>query len=173
MTTRAAYSAAMQTLHVVAPAYLELAHRIAWATVATVDSLNRPRSRILHPLWEWDGSTLVGWACTLPTALKRRHLAHSEYVSCSYWNDAHDSAIAECRAELYFDDVTCTRVYEKFKTAAPPVGFDPALVEGWESPSSEKFAVMRFEPWRLRVVSPSYSLSAGDEGEVLRWVRDG
>ena len=38
----------------VAPAFVELAHRIVWGTVATVDPEGRPRTRILHPIWEWD-----------------------------------------------------------------------------------------------------------------------
>jgi hypothetical protein len=39
----------MSDLSSVAPAFVEMAHRIVWATVATVDSQGRPRSRILHP----------------------------------------------------------------------------------------------------------------------------
>ena len=38
--------------------------------VATVDPDNRPRSRVLHPIWEWDGEELVGWVATAPTPLK-------------------------------------------------------------------------------------------------------
>ena len=47
----------MDSLEVTAPAFVEMAHRIVWATVATVDERGRPRSRVLHPIWEWDGTS--------------------------------------------------------------------------------------------------------------------
>jgi hypothetical protein len=40
------------SLETVAPAFVETAHRIVWCTVATVDGRGRPRTRILHPIWE-------------------------------------------------------------------------------------------------------------------------
>jgi hypothetical protein len=60
-----------------AAAFVEMAHRIVWATVATVDDRGRPRSRILHPFWQRDGSSLVGWIATGPTPVKRAHLERS------------------------------------------------------------------------------------------------
>lgn len=38
-----------------AAAFVEVAHGIVWCTIATVDPLGRPRSRVMHPIWEWDG----------------------------------------------------------------------------------------------------------------------
>ena len=35
-----------------APAFVEIAHRIVWATAATVDPQGRPWTRVLHPIWE-------------------------------------------------------------------------------------------------------------------------
>ena len=64
----------MSTLKQVAPAFLKMAHQIVWCTVATVDSDGRPRSRILHPIWQWDGRELIGWIATGPTPTKRAHL---------------------------------------------------------------------------------------------------
>lgn len=71
----------MNELAAVAPAFVEMAHSIVWATVATVDSRGRPRSRILHPIWEWDGSHLAGWIGTGPTPAKRPPLEASPYSS--------------------------------------------------------------------------------------------
>ncbi|HRW04701.1 MAG TPA: hypothetical protein P5121_06390 [Caldilineaceae bacterium] len=87
----------MNQLNETAPAFVEMAHRIVWCTVATVGSKGRPRSRILHPIWEWDGQTLVGWIGTSPTPTKRAHLAASDYASLSYWAQTHDTCVAECR----------------------------------------------------------------------------
>src|SRR5690349_8183241 len=94
----------MQDLATVAPAFIEMAHQIVWCSVATVDSKGRPRSRILHPIWQWDGAQLVGWVATRPTGVKRAHLAGSAYLSASYWAPTHDTCVADCRAIWANDD---------------------------------------------------------------------
>jgi len=158
----------MKSLAEVAPAFLEVAHRIVWCSVATVDGSNRPRSRVLHPFWIWDGSELVGWVATGPTPLKRAHLEASPYVSCNYWDSQHDVATAECRAELMDDDDTRQMVWDLFLNGPEPVGYDPSIIPTWEDgPLSPTFAALRLEPWRLRVF-PGSVLLAG-EGEVLDW----
>ena len=74
----------MATLGVVAPAFVRMAHEIVWCTAATVDAKGRPRSRVLHPLWQWEGGKLTGWIATGPTPVKRAHLEASPYLSCNY-----------------------------------------------------------------------------------------
>lgn len=154
----------------VAPAFVDMAHRIVWCSAATVDRANRPRSRVLHPIWEWKDGVLTGWVGTGPTATKRAHLETSPYISCNYWTGNHDTCVAECRAEWAFDLATRERIWNLFKTTAPPVGYDPAMIPGWEGPESTGFAVLRLTPWRLRVM-PGTVLLAG-EGEVLSWTAD-
>ena len=158
----------MDSLEVTAPAFVEMAHRIVWATVATVDERGRPRSRVLHPIWEWDGTSLVGWVGTGPTPTKRAHLEHSPYVSVAYWSPDHDTCTAECAATLHLDDETRERVWETFKSAPAPVGYDPALIPPWAAgPTSDAFAALRLDPWRLRVM-PGTVMTAG-QGSVLSW----
>jgi hypothetical protein len=161
----------MAELADIAPRFVEIAHRIVWCSVATIDRHQRPRSRILHPYWEWDGDaqTLVGWIATAPTAIKRAHLGHSPYVSCSYWAPSQDVAVAECRAELVFDDDIRTRVWALYKQAAPPLGYDPGRINvPWESPTSPRFAALRLQPWRLRVLPGEVFLSTGSGG-AMAW----
>lgn len=158
----------MNDLAAVAPAFVEMAHRIVWCTVATVDEHGRPRSRILHPLWEWDGESLVGWIATGPTPLKRAHLSHSPYVSVNYWASDHDTCTAECSAEWRLDDETRTTMWDRFKDAPAPVGYDPAIIPQWaDGPRSPEFGVLRLDPWRLRVFPGSVLLGSG--GDVLTW----
>jgi hypothetical protein len=155
-------------LAAVAPAFVEVAHRVVWATVATVDRQGRPRTRILHPCWIWDGAALVGWIATSPTPLKRAHLERTPFVSVNYWSPAQDVATAECRAAWAFDDETRTFVWELFRDAPAPVGYDPAIIPPWRGgPASDAFAALRLEPWRLRVMPGS--MMAGGPGEVLTW----
>jgi hypothetical protein len=57
----------MSDLSETAPAFVAMAHRTVWCTAATVDARGRLWSRILHAIWDWDGTRLVGWVCTTPT----------------------------------------------------------------------------------------------------------
>jgi hypothetical protein len=151
----------------VAPAFVEMAHHIVWASVASVDGDGRPRSRILHPIWEWDGEQLRGWIATGPTPPKRAHLEHSPYVSCSYWAPSHDTCVAECRASWAFDDATRIETWDRFKEGPEPVGYDPAIVPAWPGPTADTFAVLLLEPWQLRVFPGTVLLGKG--GDVLTW----
>ncbi|MEZ4708785.1 MAG: hypothetical protein R3A44_16365 [Caldilineaceae bacterium] len=157
----------MNTLPEIAPAFIEMAHQIVWATVASVDGKGRPRARILHPIWEWDGAQIVGWVGTRATPVKRAHLDASPYLSVNYWTPAHDTCVAECRASWAFDDETRTRVWDLFLNGPAPVGYDPAIVPGWDSPTSDAFAALRLEPWRLRVFPGTILLGQG--GNLLTW----
>jgi hypothetical protein len=149
----------------VAPAFVAMAHSIVWCAVATIDSRNRPWTRVLHPLWEWDGERLVGWIGTSPTKLKRAHLAHSAFVSCHYWSPDHDTCSAECAAEWCLDVPTRVAVWEKFKNAPPPVGVDFTVIPRWaQGPTVDEFAVIRLEPWRVRVF-PGTAFFTGDPVE--------
>ena len=159
----------MTELKEIAPAFVEMAHQIVWCSVATVDRSNRPRMRILHPIWIWDGESLVGWIATGPTPVKQAHLAHSSYVACNYWATSHDTCLAECEAEWMFDDETRTKVWNLFVNGPQPVGYDPSIVPGWDNPTSPGFAVLRLTPWRLRVFPGTVLLGQG--GEILSWTR--
>jgi hypothetical protein len=138
------------TLVDTAPAFVEMAHQIVWCSAATVDAHRRPRSRILHPIWQWDGHDLVGWIATSPTAIKRAHFKVSPYISINYWSPSQD---------------TC--VWDLFLNAPEPLGYEPSIIPAWKSPTSEAFAVLRLEPWRLRVFPGSVFRRQG--GAVLNW----
>src|SRR3954451_22985508 len=98
---------------VVQKEFLDRAHRIVWCTVATVGPDHRPRTRILHPLWEL-ADELTGWIVTRPTPVKVRHLAYSPYLSCSHWEPGHEVAIG-LRAEWVMDAATRQRVWELYR----------------------------------------------------------
>jgi hypothetical protein len=157
----------MSELAAIAPAFVEMAHRTVWASVATVAPDGRPRSRILHPLWEWDGEALVGWIATGPTPVKRADLAAHPQAAVTYWSPSQDTCTAHCDAELVYDDDTRTRLWEAFKQAPAPVGYDPAIVPVWTGPTADTFAALRLEPYQLRVMPGTVLLSG--QGEVLRW----
>jgi len=158
---------AMASLAETAPVFVEMAHRIVWATAATVDDQGRPWSRVLHPLWSWDGRSLTGIVATSPLSPKRRQLDAHPYVSFTYWHPNHDTCTAQCRATWDLSEEGRLAGWEAFATAPPPVGFDPAIVAGWETPLSPTFGILHLEPWRLQVLPGSVML--GGAGEVLVW----
>lgn len=157
----------MSNLAEVAPAFVEMAHRIVWCSVATVDAKGRPRTRILHPIWQWDGEQLVGWIATSPTPAKRAHITASPFVSVSYWAPSHDTCVADCRVSWAFDDQTRTMVWDMFVNAPAPVGYNPTIVPTWTSPTAEAFAALRLEPWQLRVFPGSIMMGGG--GQLQKW----
>lgn len=157
----------MDQLSRVAPAFVEMAHQIVWASAASVDRKGRPRSRVLHPIWQWDGEALAGWIATGPTPVKRAHLTANPYLSLNYWAPSQDTCVAECEAEWAFDVETRREVWARFKNAPAPVGYDPAIIPGWNSPDDDAFAALLLIPWRLRVFPGSALLGQG--GETLVW----
>jgi hypothetical protein len=150
-----------------ATAFIHMAHRIVWASVATVEPDGRPRSRILHPIWEWAGDQLVGWIATGKTQVKTAALAAQPAVSVSYWSPSHDTADAECMATWADDAVTRHRTWHLFADAPQPVGYDPRIIPGWENADSPDFNVLRLDPYRLRVFPGTVLL--GEGGDILRW----
>ena len=157
----------MNDLAQVAPAFVQMAHSIVWCSTATVDPNGRPRSRMLHPIWEWNGETLVGWVATSPTALKRAHLHASPYMSLNYWSPSHDTCVAECRATWILDDDGRRTVWDRFLNAPPPLGYNPTIVAPWTSPTCDAFAGIQLKPWRLRVFPGTLLKQQG--GQLLAW----
>jgi general stress protein 26 len=118
--------------------------RIVWATVTTVDAAGRPFSRLLHPIWE----SAVGWIATGRQTLKTKHLAGSDAVAVAYWDQAHDSLMAQCRAEWCDDLPTKQHVWKLFKRTPPPLGYDPAHFFQGDATHPD-FGVLKLTPWRI------------------------
>ncbi len=158
----------MSTLAEVAPKFLEMAHQIVWCTAATVDRHNRPRSRVLHPIWEWDGTELVGWIATAKTPLKADHLGRNPHLSCNYWTPAQDTCVAECDTTWIDDKETKHRVWDLFVNGPAPVGYDPSMIPGWDNADSPGFDPLRLDPWYLRVMPGASLMNGTYAAEVWR-----
>jgi general stress protein 26 len=142
--------------------FLKRVQRIVWCTVATVDTKSRPRSRILHPLWE--GAT--GWIATGRHTLKEKHLQKNPYVSLSYWDQQHEQVYAECRAEWEDTPGEKRRIWELFKNTPPPLGYDPGLF--WPGgPDDPTYGVLKLTPWRIELWS-LHDLVNGKPSQVWR-----
>jgi hypothetical protein len=159
----------MTDLGEIAPAFVAMAHRIVWCTVATVGGDGRPRTRILHPIWEFDGHELTGWIATSPQSPKAADLAEQPAVSLTYWDATHDTCTADCDTEWETTDEQRQAGWDRFANGPAPVGYDPSIIPAWTSPDAPAFGILRLVPNRLRVM-PGSVLLAG-QGEVSTWRR--
>jgi hypothetical protein len=139
-------------LEEIAPAFVEMAHRIVWCSAATVDTRGRPWTRVVHPLWTWDGTALAGIVATDPGSPKRRHLEAHPHVSFTYWTTTHETCSAQCDAELDVSDEGRAAGWAAFAGAPAPVGYDPSMIPRWDSPAAPAFGILRVRPWRLQVL---------------------
>jgi hypothetical protein len=124
---------------------LERSRAAVWCTFTTVDTLNRPRSRVLHPIWEGE----TGWVATRRNTLKASHLAHSPYVALAYTADVWRPLYVDCLATWDDAPETRRRVWDLFLATPPPVGYDPA--PSFQSFDHPDFGVLRLSPWRVTV----------------------
>jgi general stress protein 26 len=136
--------------------------RIVWCTVTTIDRAGRPRSRILHPIWE--GTT--GWIATGRHTLKTKHLASNNAVSLSYWDQEHQQVYVDADAQWVDDESEKVRIWELFKSTPPPLGYDLGMIwqGGVEDPA---YGLLQLTPRRIELYSLG-DLFQGREPDVWR-----
>lgn len=125
--------------------FIEKAHRMVWCNAATVDSKNRVRSRVLHPIWE--GST--GWILTSPQSLKAKHLANNPTISIAYIAEPLTPMYAECTAAWINEAAEKQRLWDLFANTPEPLGYNPTPF--FQSVDSPHFGVLKLIPWRIEL----------------------
>jgi hypothetical protein len=136
--------------------FIQRVYTMVWCNVATIDHQQRPRSRILHPIWE--GST--GWICTHRDSYKSKHLADNPYVSLAYITNFMQPVYADCKTAWITDLAEKRRVWDLFKSTPEPLGFDPA--QDFIRPEHDNFGLLKLTPWRIDLVSfPAPSFEEG------------
>ena len=142
----------MTELNDLAPDFVAAAHTIVYCAVGSVDAEGRPTSRVMHPIWEWDGARLTGWLTTTPSP-KVRQLADHPYVSCAYYDSWAVAAVADGRVEPVADDAARARVWELLRATPPPLGYDPGGigVPGWTARPHRASWWRGSSRWRVQV----------------------
>lgn len=156
-------------LHEIAPRFVAMAHGIGMAVAATAGEGGHPHTRVMQPVWAWDGTRLTGYASTHADSPKVRDLQRVPFLSFTYWNPEQDTCTADCDVGFVTDDAGRAAAWELFKATPEPAGFDPAIDPAWDSPASPSFGVVRLDPTWLRVM-PGTLMRTG-EGEVRTWRR--
>ena len=127
-----------------------------YAVLATVDSLNQPRQRIMHPVW--DGPT--AWMITRLGSLKTRHLRGNPAVSLAYPQPFEQPVYIIGMAEWIETEEEKQRIWDLHKNTPPPVGSDPQPYYG--SIQHPDFGLLRLTPARIELAD------LGGEGLVWR-----
>ncbi|MFI6642200.1 pyridoxamine 5'-phosphate oxidase family protein [Streptomyces sp. NPDC050504] len=134
---------------------------VKYATMVTLDRQNRPRARVLFPVWEepeeaegMEGAEdrPVGWLASYRTPVKAAHLAHSPHTTYSYWSPRQNAAHVDALSAWADDPADKLRAWRLYERGGPPgVGYDPARY--WPGgPDDPGFHVIRIDPWRIQVV---------------------
>ncbi len=90
--------------------------------MTTVDAEGRPRSRILHPLFDVRDGRPVGWVMIGRTPIKTFHLAANPHVACSYWSPEQHTIGINCVASWVEDAAAKRDVRDRFAATPPPLG---------------------------------------------------
>jgi general stress protein 26 len=136
--------------------FISRVHTMVWCNAATIDEKQRPRSRILHPIWE--GST--GWIGTHRNSYKAQHLAHNPHMSLAYIADITKPVYIDARVEWVDEMETKQRIWDLFKYTPEPLGYDPAL--SFIRVDHEHFGLLKVIPWRIDLLTfPSASMDEG------------
>ena len=126
----------------------EFTHRVStmiWCNVATIDAQQRPRSRIMHPVWEG----AIGWVTSRRHAYKSKHLADNPHVSLAYIADVAKPLYIDCTAEWEDRPEEKMRVWEFLKSTPEPYGFDPATL--FQTQDNPNYGLLRLTPWRIEL----------------------
>jgi general stress protein 26 len=131
--------------------FLRITTDIVYCTVSTVDPAGRPRSRVMHPIFEVVDGQPRGWAVTDRTPLKDRHLAANPYVACFYWSPAQDTVAIDCTADWVEDEEALRQVWALFAAPEPP-GWGDLSGYGEAGTHHPRFHVLRLRPYRIQIL---------------------
>lgn len=126
--------------------FIQRVHRLVWCNVATVDERGRPRSRILHPIWE--GAT--GWIATGRSSYKSKQIDSNPFLSLAYVGDVFHPVFIECRAEWVDSPYEKRRIWQWFAAEPPPLGYD--LAGFFDHVDHPGYGLLKLTPWRLELV---------------------
>ena len=129
------------------PEFLARVSQAVYCNMTTVDRQNRPRSRMIHPIW--DGP--IGWLISWPQSHKAKHLRTNPYISLAYIQDKEKPVYVDCRAEWVTQEGEQIRIWALHQQTPPPLGFDPQPHYG--DIHHHYFGLLKLTPWRIELAS--------------------
>jgi hypothetical protein len=152
----------VETFAEIEPEFIERAHRMVWCDMATVGPDGRPRTRIVHPVWEGDTAHVT----SLRIGAKADDIDRNPYVSLAYVGDPMKPAYAECIASWVDDREERIEIRKRIAAIPEPLGYDTEKMFG--SYDFTNLTMLRLKPWKIRL-SVAGDLSARQvwENEAL------
>lgn len=120
--------------------------RTVWCALTTVDSRNRPRTRLVHPVWA--GTT--GWLTTRTGTPKVAHLIANPAVSCFWWDPSHEQVTIDAVASVASTQEERQQGWDACAEPPEPYGFDPATIFP-EGPTDPALTIVRLEAARIEL----------------------
>jgi uncharacterized pyridoxamine 5'-phosphate oxidase family protein len=125
--------------------FIDRIQQAVYCNVTTIDRKDRPRSRVMHVIWEGP----IGWVITWPASHKAKHLAHNPHVSLAYVAQPTKPVYVEAIAAWVTELNEQQRIWDLHKALPPPLGFDPT--PHYSTIQGQYFGVLRFTPWRIEL----------------------
>jgi len=125
--------------------FLARVSQAVYCSMATIDRKGRPRSRIMHPIW--DGP--IGWAISWPESHKAKHLAHNPHISLAYIYDKNKPVYVDAVTEWVEDIGEKQRIWDLHRSTPAPLGFNPQPHYG--SIDHPYYGLLKFTPWRIEL----------------------
>lgn len=116
-----------------------------YCIMTTVDRQNRPRSRVMHPIW--DGP--IGWVISRPDSYKASHLAFNPAISLAYIPTKEKPVYVDGFAEWVGAVEEKQRIWDLHCSTPPPLGFDPQPHFG--SIHHPYYGLLRITPRRIEL----------------------
>jgi general stress protein 26 len=129
--------------------------RMVWCNVATVDQECRPRSRIMHPIWDGATGYIGTWGTSVRSghqapSIKLAHLRQNPHASLAYVAEPFTPVYVDCRVEVIEDIAGKTRFCELARAFPEPYGYNPDDLFG--GPDNPHFVVLKLAPQRIALV---------------------
>ncbi len=125
--------------------FMTRSQQAIYCNMATIDRQDRPRSRIMHPIWDGPIGRVISW----PTSHKAKHLERNPSVSLASIHDKNKPVYVDAVAEWVDEVEEKQRIWELHKTTSPPLGFDPQPHYG--DINHHYYGLLRFTPWRIEL----------------------
>jgi len=133
------------TFDEIAPEFRRRIERTIWCTMTTIDRRDRPRGRLVHPVWEEP----TGWLATYRHSFKEQHLARNPYASLAFWDPEQEQVYVDCKTTWIDDTATKNRIWDLY--SAKPEGY--GLSAFWKDNSDPNYGLLRLDPWRVELWS--------------------
>ncbi|AJE82578.1 MULTISPECIES: pyridoxamine 5'-phosphate oxidase family protein [Streptomyces] len=145
-------AAKVRTFAEIEDKFVQYIQEIVYCTMITVDKKNRPRARVLLPIWETVDGKPVGWLAAYKTPVKVAHLANNPHTTYSYWSPNQNAVFVDSVSRWVDDPETKRYSWDLYRKGSPAgVGYNP--LNFWRGgPEDPKYDVLRIEPWRVQVL---------------------